>query len=99
MNVQPDVNAGSFQAVDPEVQARVFTTMGSLIAITAPIGLLIAGPLSDMIDIQVWFLASGLACLGVGIVLSFIPAVINIEEGSDASDKGASEVQEVSTEL
>ncbi|MGB3713369.1 MAG: MFS transporter [Candidatus Promineifilaceae bacterium] len=66
--------------VDPDMQARVFTMMGSLLAITSPIGLLIAGPLSDWVDIRIWFLASGLACLAAGIGLFFIPSVIHIED-------------------
>jgi DHA3 family macrolide efflux protein-like MFS transporter len=67
--------------VDADVQARVFTMMGSLLAITSPIGLLIAGPLSDLVDIRIWFLASGLACLAAGVVLFMIPSVVHIEDG------------------
>lgn len=66
--------------VDADIQARVFTMMGSLLAITSPIGLLIAGPLSDWVDIQVWFIASGVVCAASGVVLSLIPSVMNIEE-------------------
>jgi hypothetical protein len=36
--------------------------------------------LSDWIDIQVWFIAAGLACMGAGVVLLFIPSVIHIED-------------------
>jgi DHA3 family macrolide efflux protein-like MFS transporter len=66
--------------VEADVQARVFTMMGSLLAITSPIGLLIAGQLSDLIDLQVWFVAAGFACLAAGIGLSLTRSVIHIED-------------------
>jgi len=66
--------------VDADIQARVFTMMASLLSITAPIGLLIAGPLSDLVDIRIWFIAAGIACIASGIVLLFIPSVVHIED-------------------
>jgi DHA3 family macrolide efflux protein-like MFS transporter len=82
--------------IDPRLQARVFTLVGSLLSITAPLGLIIAGPLSDLINIQIWFIAAGIACVLSGIVLAFIPSVIRIEEeeyapGSDFSEQISSE--------
>ena len=45
-----------------------------------PIGLMIAGPVSDRVGIQAWFLLGGVLCVLMGIVGLFIPAVMNIEE-------------------
>ncbi len=83
--------------VDADIQARVFTMMSSLLSITAPIGLLIAGPLSDLVDIRIWFVAAGIACIASGIVLLFIPSVVHIEDEEYAvvrSESGTKDVPE-----
>lgn len=41
-------------AVDPAMQGRVFTLIGSLANGMAPIGLIFAGPLADRVGIQTW---------------------------------------------
>jgi DHA3 family macrolide efflux protein-like MFS transporter len=66
--------------VRPEIQGRVFTLLGSLLSLTVPIGLLVAGPLSDLFTLQVWYLSAGLACVALGISLFFVPSVLHIEE-------------------
>ena len=69
--------------VAPEMQGRVFTLMGSLVWITSPIGLAVAGPVSDWLGVQVWFILAGLLCGGISLVGLFIPAVLNIEENNN----------------
>ena len=71
--------------VEPEIQGRVFTLMGSLLSLTVPFGLLLAGPLSDLVNLQVWYLLAGLACVVLGIAMFFIPDVVNIEERQDGA--------------
>ena len=72
--------------VSPEMQGRVFTLLTSLVSITSPIGLIIAGPVSEAVGIQAWFIASGILCIVVGASLFFVPAIINIEDNRvDAS--------------
>ena len=66
--------------VAPDMQGRVFTLMGSLVLITSPIGLLIAGPASDLIGIQIWFILAGVLCAFLGVAGLFLPAMRNIEE-------------------
>jgi DHA3 family macrolide efflux protein-like MFS transporter len=66
--------------VTPDMQGRVFTLLTSLVSITTPIGLVIAGPVSDLVGIQFWFLFSGVICILVGCIFFFIPAITNIEE-------------------
>lgn len=82
--VQPITNGsimGLIQAsVSPDMQGRVFTLVGSLAGGMAPIGLLIAGPLSDYLGIQTWFIIGGVVCVVMGIIGFMIPAVMNIEE-------------------
>jgi len=65
--------------VDPNIQGRVFSLMGSLVGLAAPIGLILAGPISDWLGIQFWFLLSGILCVIIGISLNFIPSVVHIE--------------------
>ena len=83
--MQPITNGPLFailqSAVAPDMQARVFSLIGSVASGMAPIGLLIAGPISDKVGIQTWFLLGGAICILMGITGAFIPAVMNIEEG------------------
>jgi DHA3 family macrolide efflux protein-like MFS transporter len=68
------------KTVAPEVQGRVFMLFGSLITLTSPIGLIIAGPVTDMIGIQVWYIVAGLSVVGVTTWAFFTPAIIHIED-------------------
>jgi DHA3 family macrolide efflux protein-like MFS transporter len=78
--------------VAPEMQARVFSLLGSLASGMAPIGLLIAGPISDKVGIQSWFLLGGILCILMAFAGLFIPAVLNIESDRQHQDRGQMEV-------
>jgi DHA3 family macrolide efflux protein-like MFS transporter len=67
------------KTIVPEMQGRVFMLFGSLITLTSPIGLLIAGPVSDSIGVQVWYIVAGLAVIGFAIWAALTPAIVNIE--------------------
>jgi DHA3 family macrolide efflux protein-like MFS transporter len=71
-------------AVAPEIQGRVFTMMGSLLSITSPFSLAVAGPVSDWLGLQVWYVTAGVLCVLMGIALFFVPAIVNIEENNKA---------------
>jgi DHA3 family macrolide efflux protein-like MFS transporter len=68
--------------VAPEIQGRVFTLMGSLLWITSPFGLAVAGPVSDWLGLQVWYVTAGVLCGAIGLAGLFIPAIVNIEENA-----------------
>jgi len=71
-----------FQAVvEPGMQGRVFSLLGSLSMAMTPIGLALAGPLSDAFGIQVWFVIGGVFTILMGLVSFVIPAVMRIEDG------------------
>lgn len=72
--------------VDPAIQGRVMTLTMSLLAISSPIGLAVAGPISDWLGLRVWYLATGLLGLTSAVILSLIPAVLLIEEGPARPD-------------
>ena len=82
--MMPMVNGPIFavmqSTVAPDIQARVMSLLGSLSAGAAPIGLAIAGPVSDVVGIQIWFLISGFVCISMALGGLAIPAVMNIEE-------------------
>ena len=72
--------------VAPEMQGRVFALLGSLISLSSPLGLAIAGPVSDRFGIQVWFVVAGILCIAVGIAGFFIPTILHIEENHTAKE-------------
>jgi DHA3 family macrolide efflux protein-like MFS transporter len=67
--------------VDPKYQGRVFTLLGSVAMGMTPIGLAVAGPLSDWLGIQTWFIIGGVVCSLMGLLMLTIPAVVNVEQG------------------
>jgi DHA3 family macrolide efflux protein-like MFS transporter len=71
--------------VVPEMQGRVFTIVGTLLGLTSPLGLAIAGPVSDWLGLQVWYLATGVLCSLVGLSGFLIPALAKIEENHSAT--------------
>lgn len=66
--------------VEPDMQARILTLLSSVGGGMAPLGLIIAGPVSDRFGIQAWFLLGGSLCVLMGIAGLFIPTVMRIEE-------------------
>ena len=66
--------------VEPDMQARIFSLLWSVGSGMAPLGLMIAGPVSEQFGIQAWFFAGGLLCVLMAVASLMIPAVINIEE-------------------
>lgn len=75
--------------VDANMQGRIFSLTGSLSTAMTPIGLLIAGPLSDAFGIRIWFIVGGLLCAAMGVTGLFIPSVMNIEAGRPETAKSA----------
>jgi DHA3 family macrolide efflux protein-like MFS transporter len=66
--------------VAPEMQGRVFTLVGSLAAAMSPLGLAVAGPLSDAIGVRTWFILGGIVTGLMGLISLFIPSVMHIED-------------------
>ena len=61
-----------------DMQGRVMSLVNSSATAISPLGLLIAGPLSDALGIQIWFWAGGLICALIGIAGFFVPSIMNI---------------------
>jgi MFS transporter, DHA3 family, macrolide efflux protein len=66
--------------VEPEIQGRVFTVIGSLAGLASPLGMAIAGPLADRFGVQLWFLLGGIVSLLMAVGLRTIPAVLYLED-------------------
>ena len=66
--------------VSPEMQGRVFTIISSLFSISSPIGLAIAGPVSDALGLQVWYVTAGVLCAASGLAGFLVPSIVHIEE-------------------
>jgi DHA3 family macrolide efflux protein-like MFS transporter len=66
-------------AVAPDMQGRVFSVIGSSVQITTMLGLMVVGPLADLVGVRFWFIVGGVLVLLMGPVGFFIPAIVNIE--------------------
>ena len=82
--IVPFVN-GPIQAIlqatiATEYQGRVFTLVASLAAVAAPLGLLLAAPVSELFGVRAWFLAGGAVCLAMGLLGFLLPALMRIED-------------------
>src|SRR5688572_11245536 len=71
--------------IRPDMQGRVMSLLISGATAISPLGLLIAGPLSDALGIQVWFWAGGIICVLIGIAGFFVPAIMDIENNKEAT--------------
>jgi DHA3 family macrolide efflux protein-like MFS transporter len=65
--------------VKPEMQGRVMSLVGSAATAMTPLSLAVAGPVSDAIGIQAWYVFGGIVCLLMGAGALFIPAIMNVE--------------------
>jgi DHA3 family macrolide efflux protein-like MFS transporter len=67
-------------AVPPAMQGRVLTLLRSGALAMTPLGLAVAGPLADALNVQVWFLIAGLVTVAMGAGALFVPAIMCIED-------------------
>ena len=65
--------------IEPNMQGRVLSLVSSVAQAMMPIGLIIAGPVTDATSYQTWFWIAGILNLVIGVGSFFIPAIINIE--------------------
>lgn len=82
--MQPIANGSIMAALQastpPDLQGRLFSLIGSTSGAMAPLGLAIAGPLSDRFGANTWFLAGGIAAILLGAFAFFVPAIMTLEE-------------------
>ncbi|NCF65772.1 MAG: MFS transporter [Chloroflexi bacterium] len=68
--------------VAPDMQGRVFTLLGSLSKGMTPLGLMIAGPVADIIGVRSWFVMGGLVTAVLAIASFLMSPVLHIEDGA-----------------
>ena len=80
-----------FQSViEPDMQGRAFTLIGTACGAMAPVGMAIAGPVADALGIQSWFVIGGAACVVMAAYGVFSPALMGIEDDHRAQREGTS---------
>lgn len=77
--------------VRPDMQGRVMSLVNSGATAISPLGLLIAGPVSDWLGIRVWFWAGGMICIMIAVAAFFRPIIMNVEDYGEATRAPASE--------
>jgi len=65
--------------VRKDMQGRVLSILVSAASAMMPIGLLIAGPISDWFGIRTWYWVAAIANMLIAVVCFFVPAIMNIE--------------------
>lgn len=68
-------------AVEPAMQGRVFTLLGSMAMAMSPLGLIVAGPLADLLGIRMWYILGGTVTILVGISGFFNRPLLAVEDG------------------
>lgn len=66
-------------SIAPEYQGRVFALVTSLATGAAPLGLVVAAPVTEVAGVGLWYLAGGVACLVMGLGGFMAPALMGIE--------------------
>jgi DHA3 family macrolide efflux protein-like MFS transporter len=66
--------------VPADMQGRVFTLLQSAAGAMIPLGLVIAGPLAEVLGVQIWFLVAGIAMAVMGIGALFVPAITRLDD-------------------
>jgi DHA3 family macrolide efflux protein-like MFS transporter len=68
--------------IAPDYQGRVFSLIGSLAGAAAPLGLIAAAPVAEIVGVGAWYLAAGFACVAMGIAGFLAPSLMRIEDSS-----------------
>ena len=75
--------------VPADMQGRVFTLLQSAAGAMIPLGLVIAGPLAEVLSVQIWFLVAGIAMAVMGVGALFVPAITRLDDTATSPDEAA----------
>ncbi len=70
--------------VRPDMQGRVMALIASGATAMTPLGLMIAGPVSEAVGIRTWYWIGGLLTVLMGLAGFFIPAVMDVERNHES---------------
>ena len=81
------------RTVEPEMQGRVFTVLSSGCSAIAPLGLALAGPVTDAIGLRPWYVVAGVVTIILGFAgLRFRP-FMRMEEGAPPAARPSPEAE------
>jgi DHA3 family macrolide efflux protein-like MFS transporter len=66
--------------IAPDMQGRVFSLVVAGSSAMAPLGLLIGGPVAEVLGVQAWFIIGGSVCALMGVLGWFLPSILTIED-------------------
>ncbi len=69
--------------IPPQSLGRVFSLIFSAMSFASPVGLVVAGPLAEILGIQTWFWISGLLVTIVGVIAMVTTRKFDLEPASD----------------
>ena len=70
--------------VEPGIQGRVMSLIGSGSAAMMPISLLLAGPLADAVGIRTWYVLGGVICIAIALSCLAVRPLMEIEQNGHA---------------
>ncbi|MEO3797435.1 MFS transporter [Nonomuraea sp. B10E15] len=62
------------ETVEPAMHGRVFSYVGIVMALATPIGMIVFGPLADVVSVQVLLMGAGLAAIVVIAIAARVPS-------------------------
>ncbi len=71
-------------AVPPDMQGRVNGLLTSVSVAVAPISLIVAGPVADVLGVRFWFVLGGVICMALAGLALLSPVIRNIEHEARA---------------
>jgi DHA3 family macrolide efflux protein-like MFS transporter len=77
------------ETVEPEMQGRVFGFLGIVMAVATPVGMLIFGPLADIVPVEAILVGSGIATFVVIGLALWLPAGRRAVAAAHAASRGA----------
>ncbi len=82
--VNASINAILQASVPADMQGRVFALLGSASMAMSPLGLMVAGPASDLLGPQLWYVMAGAVTVAIGIGGFAMQSVMSLEDGPPA---------------
>ena len=73
------------ESVDPNMQGRIFSLIGTVSLAASPVGMLIAGPVSEWLGVQTWFLIGTIYIIFMCSSMILLPAIRNLEDDKPKS--------------
>ena len=78
------------KVIPNHMQGRVMSLLGSATALMTPLSLILAGPISDRLGLQVWYIVGGTVCALMSLVIFASPSVMHIEDRTSETDPATS---------